>query len=126
MTRPWSDYLPFDKPVTPDATVRLRVARENVVASLAGLTDPIGHPPEPFPLGDASRRSWGVWSDHELIGAITVSVQNGWGTLAGHFAAGLDPALAEETLRAVDRRLLGDDQVLALTIDGSRIRQYRD
>ena len=124
-TRPWSDYLPFDKPQPPASTIRLRVARDNVAAAVGELADPIGHPPEPFPLGDASRRSWGVWADEQLIGAVTVSVQNGWGTLAGHFAAGLDPHLADETLRAVDRRLLDDDQVLALTIDGSRIRQYR-
>ena len=125
LTKPWSDYLPFDKPSSPPATIRLRVARDNVAAALPTLADSIGHPPEHFPIGDASRRSWGVWSDDNLIGAITVSVQNGWGTLAGQFAAGLSPTFAEDTLRAVDRRLLDDDQVLALTIDGSRIRQYR-
>ena len=123
--RPWSDYLAFDKPAPPPAGVRLRVARDNVAAAINRLSSPIGHPPEPFPLGDASRRSWGVWSQDNLIGALTVSVQNGWGTLAGHFATDLDPSLANETLRAIDRRLLDDDQVLALTIDGSRIRQYR-
>ena len=125
ITRPWSDYLAFDRPQSPQTNIRMRVARDNVATALSQLTTPVGHPPEPFPLGDASRRSWGVWSDEELIGALTVSVQNGWGTLAGHFTAGLAPELADETLRAVDRRLLDDDQVLALTIDGSRIRQYR-
>ncbi len=125
-TRAWSDYLPFDKPIAPPSTIRLRVARENVAAAVAELPELVGHPPEPFPLGDASRRSWGVWSDDQLIGAVTVSVQNGWGTLAGHFAPGLDPTLADDTLRAVDRRLLDDQQVLALTVDGSRIRQYRN
>jgi len=125
LTKPWSDYLPFDKPNSAPATIRLRVARDNVAAALPSLTDLIGHPPDPFPIGDASRRSWGVWSNDTLIGAVTVSVQNGWGTLAGQFTPNLAPALAQDTLRAVDRHLQADDQVIALTIDGSRIREYR-
>lgn len=125
VTKAWSEFLPFDKPQIPDVPVRLRVARDNVAAALPSFTLTIGHPPEPFPIGDASRRSWGVWVGEELVGAVTVSVQNGWGTFAGRFIDDLDPTLAEDTLRAVDRRLLEDDQVLALTIDGSRIRQYR-
>lgn len=122
----WSDFLSHDKPEMHTGNVRLRVARDNVLSSLENLDDPIGHLPDPLPLGDASRRTWGVWSSDELIGAITVSVQNGWGTLAGKFTAGLDSDLAVDALAAVDERLLADDQVLALTIDGTRIRQYRD
>ena len=125
LTKPWNEYLAFDKPSSPTGNIRLRVARDNVAAAIPGLTDTLGHAPEPFPVGDAARRSWGVWSEDTLIGAVTVSVQNGWGTLAGHFAPGLAPELAQEALRAIDRRLLADDQVIALTIDGSRIRQYR-
>lgn len=122
----WSDLLAYDKPEAHSGAVRLRVARDNVAASLDGLNEPIGHLPEPYPLADASRRSWGVWADENLIGAVTVSVQNGWGTLAARFASGLDDDLASDALAAVDERLLADDQVIALTIDGSRIRQYRD
>lgn len=124
-TTPWNELLAHDKPVKRDSPVTLRVARDNVSSSLGALTENIGHPPDPFPVGDASRRSWGVWNDSNLVGAVTVSVQNGWGTLAGQFAPGLGGALADQTLSAVDQRLLADDQVLALTIDGSRIRQYR-
>ncbi len=122
----WSDYLAFDKPEAHSGEIRLRVARDNVAAALDGLEQPIGHLPEPLPLADASRRTWGVWSSDDLVGAITVSVQNGWGTLAARFASDLDIDLAGETLSAVDERLLADDQVLALTIDGTRIRQYRE
>lgn len=123
---PWSELLAHDKPLAHTGTVRLRVARENVASALDGLDEAIGHLPDPLPLADASRRSWGVWSSERLIGAVTVSVQNGWGTLAGRFAPALDADLAADALTAVDERLLADDQVLALTIDGSRIRQYRD
>lgn len=123
---PWSDLLAYDKPEAHTGVVRLRVARDNVANALGGLDDSIGHLPDPLPLGDASRRTWGVWSSDQLIGAITVSVQNGWGTLAAKFQAGLDSELASNALSAVDERLLADDQVLALTIDGTRIRQYRD
>jgi len=90
------------------------------------MTELIGHMPEPLPLTDAARRTWSVWSQDSLVGALTVSVQNGWGTLAGRFAADLPGEFADAALAAVDERLLADDQVLALTIDGSRIRQYRD
>lgn len=126
LSRPWTEYLAFDKPTNPNSSIRLRVARDNVAAAIDGMTDSIGHAPDPFPVGDASRRSWGVWSDDTLIGAVAVSVQNGWGTLAGRFTPDLSPELAHDTLRAVDRRLLNDDQVIALTVDGSRIRQYRN
>jgi spore coat polysaccharide biosynthesis protein SpsF len=126
LTAVWSDLLAYDRPEAHTGAVRLRVARENVADALDGLADRVGHLPEPFPIADASRRSWGVWSDDSLIGAVTVSVQNGWGTLAGGFASGLDSSLADEALHAVDDRLLADDQVLALTVDGSRIRQYRE
>jgi spore coat polysaccharide biosynthesis protein SpsF len=122
----WHDLLAHDRPETHSGAVRLRVARENVAASLPALTEGLGHLPDPLPLTDASRRSWGVWTNDSLIGAVTVSVQNGWGTLAGQFAPNLADNLAESTLHAVDERLLADDQVLALTIDGSRIRQYRE
>jgi spore coat polysaccharide biosynthesis protein SpsF len=123
---PWHDLIAHDKPSLADGTVKLRVARDNVASSLGGLTDGIGHLPDPLPLTDPARRTWGVWTDDSLVGALTVSVQNGWGTLAGQFAPGLATNLADATLHAVDERLLADDQVLALTIDGSRIRQYRD
>ena len=126
ISKTWSDYLAFDKPIPPAGAVRLRVARNSVLDVLPALQEQLGHLPDPLPVGDASRRSWGVWSAENLLGAVTVSVQNGWGTLAGRFAADLDSALADHTLRAVDEHLLQDDQVLALTIDGSRIRQYRD
>lgn len=125
LTAKWSDLLAYDKPETHSGSIRLRVARDNVAAAIDSLDEPIGHIPDPYPLADASRRSWGVWSDEDLIGAVTVSVQNGWGTLAARFAPGLDSDLASDTLAAVDERLLADDQVIALTIDGSRIRQYR-
>ena len=124
-TTPWNELLAHDKPVKHDSPVTLRVARDNVAASLDTLPEGLGHLPDPLPIGDASRRSWGVWNDNNLVGALTVSVQNGWGTLAGRFAPGLGASLADNTLQAVDQRLMADDQVLALTIDGSRIRQYR-
>lgn len=126
LTKPWDQYLPFDKPHIPNFDVRLRTARQNVAEALPNLSETLGHPPDPLPLSDASRRSFGVWADDSLIGAITLSVQNGWGTFAGNFAPGLEANLADETLSAVDRYLLDDDQVLALTIDGSKIRQYRE
>jgi|GEM_PF-1612640 len=122
----WSDFLAYDRPEAHTGAIRLRVARENVAEALGGLADQVGHLPEPFPISDASRRSWGVWSDDSLIGAVTVSVQNGWGTLAGSFVPDLDSNLADDTLHAVDECLLADDQVLALTVDGTRIRQYRE
>jgi len=122
---PWSDLIAHDKPVRGDAPIKLRVARDNIAAALPGLTSGLGHLPDPLPLADASRRTWGVWSHEELVGALTVSVQNGWGTLAGQFTPGLDAELADQALHAVDERLLADEQVLALTVDGSRIRQYR-
>ncbi len=125
-TKTWSDYLAFDKPVSGQAPVRLRVARDKVAEALPTLAEQLGHLPDPLPIGDASRRTWGVWSAEHLVGAVTVSVQNGWGTLAGRFVDHLEPSLADETLKAVDEHLLRDEQVLALTIDGSRIRQYRD
>ncbi len=126
LTAVWSDFLAYDKPDSPDGLIRLRVARDNVASALEALDETIGHLPEPLPVADASRRTWGVWSSDALVGAITVSVQNGWGTLAGRFSSHLDGDLAGDTLTAVDERLLADDQVLALTIDGSRIRQYRE
>ncbi len=126
LSRSWDSLLSYDRPITPDAPVRLRVARANVEASLPAFTETIGYPPEPFPFGDASRRSWGVWAGEELIGAVVVSIQNGWGTLAGRFVPGLSSTVAKQTLAAVDDRLLADDQTIALTIDGSRIRTYRD
>ncbi len=122
---PWNDLVSHDKPQRPSGPVRLRVARDNVTSMLSGLTDGLGHPPEELPIGDPSKRSWGVWSVEDLIGVLTVSVQNGWGTLAGQFVPGLDSTLADQTLEAVDANLLADDQVIALTVDGSRIRQYR-
>ncbi len=122
---PWSDLIAHDKPNKHESPITLRVAREPVAASIGSFTAPLGHLPSPLPLGDAGRRSWGVWNDNALVGALTVSVTNGWGTLAGQFRPDLDAPLADETLRMVDERLLADDQVLALTIDGSRIRQYR-
>ena len=123
---PWSDLVAHDKPVMNTEPLRLRVARDNIETSIGSLTENIGHMPEPLPLTDAARRTWGVWAQDALVGALTVSVQNGWGTLAGRFAADLHGDLANAALAAVDERLLADDQVLALTIDGSRIRQYRD
>lgn len=126
LTASWSDFLAHDKPEPHHGDVRLRVARDNVAAALEGLEESIGHLPEPLPLSDASRRTWGVWSSDTLVGAVTVSVQNGWGTLAGRFSPSLDGELAPAALTAVDERLLADDQVLALTIDGTKIRQYRD
>lgn len=125
LTMAWSDLLAHDKPAKNDSPIVLRVARDNIPASLANFTHGLGHLPDPLPIGDASRRTWGVWSQDNLIGALTVSVQNGWGTLAGQFAPGLASNLADEALHAVDDRLLSDDQVLALTVDGSRIREYR-
>ena len=121
----WNEYVAHSS-VAPDPPIRLRVARENVAASVNALKDAVGNPPEPLPIGDPSRRSWGVWVEPGLIGAITVSIQNGWGTLAANFVENLDEALAAQVLQLVDERLLADDQVLALTIDGSRIRPYRD
>ena len=122
---PWHDLVPHDKPVVNTDALRLRVARDNIESAIGALPDGIGHLPEPLPLTDAARRTWGVWAHDVLVGAVTVSVQNGWGTLAGRFAADLDGDLADAALNAVDDRLLADDQVLALTIDGSRIREYR-
>lgn len=124
--RSWDNLLAYDRPQTPDSPVRLRVARENVLEHLPELTDTIGFPPDPFPIGDPSRRSWGVWVDDQLIGAIVVSVQNGWGTLAGAFRPGIDGDLAPQALAALDERLLADGQLIALTIDGSTIRNYRN
>ena len=126
LSKPWDFFLGYDRPGSTDSPVRLRVARDNVAAALPELTETIGFPPEPFPMYDPSRRSWGVWNDEDLIGAITVSVQNGWGTLAGHFRNALPSGLADATLGALDDRLLADDQVIALTVDGSNIRTYRD
>ncbi|NNC81297.1 MAG: hypothetical protein HKN94_14235 [Acidimicrobiales bacterium] len=123
--RAWDNLLAYDRPQIPDSAVRLRVARNNVLEHLDELTDTIGFPPDPFPIGDPTRRSWGVWAGDELIGAIVVSVQNGWGTLAGKFRPGIDGDLAPQALAAVDERLLADEQVIALTIDGSAIRNYR-
>lgn len=124
--KPWNELIAFDKPAIPQSEVRLRTARQNVADALASLPEMLGHPPDPFPLADASRRSFGVWREDALIGALTLSIQNGWGTLAGRFSSALEPELAGRALDAIDGYLLGDDQVLALTIDGSRIRQYRD
>ena len=126
LTRPWDGYLGYDRPVASDADVRLRVARDNVAAAVPELTETVGFPPDPLPLYDASRRSWGVWSGEDLVGVVIVSVQNGWGTLAGRFRPGLPGDLADQAIAAVDERLLADDQVVALTIDGSAIRTYRD
>ncbi len=67
-----------------------------------------------------------MWHDEQLIGAVTVSVQNGWGTLAGRFRPDLPGEMADQAMIALDERLLADDQVIALTIDGSAIRTYRD
>ena len=55
-----------------------------------------------------------------------MSIQNGWGTLAGKFLPGLSDVVADQTLAAIDERLRADSQVVALTIDGSRIRNYQD
>lgn len=125
LNAPWNTFLAFCE--TPeDPPIRLRVARENVAASVLALGDQIGSLPDPLPLEDPSRRTWGVWVAPGLIGAITVSVQNGWGTLAARFVENLDESLAEKVLELVDERLLADEQVLALTIDGARIRPYRE
>jgi len=124
--KPWDSYLSYDRPISPDQPVRLRVARANVVAARPEFTETIGYPPEPFPLYEASRRSWGVWQGERLIGSAVVSVQNGWGTLAGSFVPGLAQGVADQTLAALDERLRADAQVIALTIDGSRIRNYQD
>lgn len=123
---PWNDLIAHDQPVANANALRLRVARDSIHPSISALTENVGHMPDPLPLTDASRRTWGVWAEDALIGALTVSVQNGWGTLAARFAAELPGDLADAALHAVDERLLADDQVLALTIDGSRIRQYRE
>ena len=124
LTKPWEHFLAYDRTPRSSQKITLRVARQNVLDALPELTDSIGYPPDPFPSGDPARRSWGVWYEEELIGAIAVSVQNGWGTLAGHFIPNLDDALADAVLDALDERLTADDQVMALTIDGSRIREY--
>ncbi len=125
LSAPWNTFLAFsDTPEEPP--IRLRVARENVAASVLALGDQVGSLPDPLPLGDPSQRTWGVWVAPGLIGAITVSVQNGWGTLAARFVENLDESLADKVLELVDDRLLSDDQVIALTIDGSRIRQYHE
>ena len=125
LSAPWHTLVGHSPTPAEDPPIRLRVARENVAASVGALTDTIGNLPDPLPIGDPSRRSWGVWVAPGLIGAITVSIQNGWGTLAANFVENLDESLAEQILQLVDERLLADDQVLALTIDGSRIRPYR-
>ena len=125
ITRPWDHFLGYDRPGTDERPVRLRVARDNVASAVGDFSDHLGFPPDPLPLGEATRRSWGVWAGEELIGAITVSVQNGWGTLAGRFRPGLPAERADQALAALDERLLADDQVIALTIDGSKIRTYR-
>lgn len=125
-TRAWNSLLSFDRPIPPDEPLRLRVARANVEANLATFTETIGYPPDPFPIGEASRRSWGVWDGENLIGAVVVSMQNGWGTFAGRFIPGLSSDIAQRTLAAVDTCLLADDQTIALTIDGTRIRNYQD
>lgn len=124
--KPWDFYLGYDRPGSSDAPVRLRVARDNVAAAVPEFAETIGFPPDPFPRYDPNRRSWGVWNGEDLIGAVIVSVQNGWGTLAGHFRGALPGGLADATLAALDDRLLADDQVVALTVDGSKIRTYRD
>ena len=126
LSAPWHAFVPHSQLPTEVPPIRLRVARENVAASVNALGDAIGSLPDPLPLADPSRRSWGVWVAPGLIGAITVSVQNGWGTMAANFVENLDEALAEQILQLVDDRLLADDQVIALTIDGSRIRPYRE
>ncbi len=126
LSAPWHSFIAHSALPAEAAPIRLRVARENVAASVGALGDAIGALPEPLPIGDPSRRSWGVWVAPGLIGAITVSVQNGWGTLAARFVENLDESLAEQILQLVDERLLADSQVLALTIDGSRIRPYRE
>lgn len=126
LSAPWHSLVAHSPLPANDPPIRLRVARENVAASVNALGDTIGNLPDPLPVGDASRRSWGVWVAPGLIGAITVSVQNGWGTLAANFVESLDESLAAQILQLVDERLLADDQVLALTIDGSRIRPYRE
>jgi spore coat polysaccharide biosynthesis protein SpsF (cytidylyltransferase family) len=126
LTKPWETLLPHDKPEQHSAPIRLRVARENVLTALPNMTESVGFPPDPFPLREASRRSWGVWAGEDLVGAVSVAVQNGWGTLAGHFNPGLSDTTADQTMHAVDERLLSDQQVIALTIDGSMIRNYRD
>ncbi len=125
LSLPWDKLAAFDRPNPPAGPIRLRVARENVAAALPMMTETLGYPPDPMPIHDAARRSWGVWAGEELVGAIVVSVQNGWGTLAGSFVPGLDGTLAAQALQALDDRLLADDQVIALTVDGSRIRTYR-
>lgn len=125
LSAPWNTFLAFCAE-TEDPPIRLRVARENVAASVLALGDQVGSLPDPLPLSDPSRRTWGVWVAPGLIGAITVSVQNGWGTLAARFVENLDESLAEKVLELVDERLLADEQVLALTIDGARIRLYRE
>ncbi len=126
LTARWDTLITHSPLAANDPPIRLRVARENVAASVHALGDSIGTLPDPLPVGDPSRRSWGVWVAPGLIGAITVSVQNGWGTLAANFVENLDESLADQILQLVDERLLADDQVLALTIDGSRIRPYRE
>lgn len=126
LTRAWDALLAHDKPEQIDAPVRLRVARSNLFESNPEMTETIGYPPDPLPLSDPSRRSWGVWAGEDLIGAVTVAVQNGWGTLTGRFHAGQAPERADQALQAIDDRLLADDQVIALTIDGSQIRNYRE
>ncbi len=122
---PWHTFIGL-APTPEEAPIRLRVARENVAASVHALGDQIGTLPDPLPVADPSRRTWGVWVAPGLIGAITVSVQNGWGTLAARFVENLDESLAEQVLGLVDQKLLADEQVLALTIDGTRIRPYRN
>ena len=126
LSAPWHTFVAHSPLPAENPPIRLRVARENVAASVNALGDSIGNLPDPLPIGDPSRRSWGVWVEPGLIGAITVSVQNGWGTLAANFVENLDESLAAQILQLVDERLLADDQVLALTIDGSRIRPYRN
>ncbi len=126
LTKSWDAYLSYDRPMQPNQPVRLRVARANVVSANPQFTETIGYPPEPFPLYEANRRSWGVWRGEELIGSVVVSIQNGWGTLAGKFLPGLSDVVADQTLAAIDERLRADSQVVALTIDGSRIRNYQD
>ena len=54
--------------------MRLRVARANVDASLPGFTETLGFPPDPVPLHEAARRSWGVWSGEDLVG-VALSVR---------------------------------------------------
>ncbi|MGI9606016.1 MAG: cytidylyltransferase domain-containing protein [Acidimicrobiales bacterium] len=126
LDRSWDSFLAYDKPQPKDEHVRLRVARDNVLAAYSELPTTVGYPPDPLPLYAADRRSYGVWANNQLIGAVVVSVQNGWGTLAGRFAEGLPAAIAEKSLSAIDTQLMSDDQVIALTIDGSRIRTYHE